>query len=135
MNLWKSRMFPIQISASSFRIGKFSVQIRLLLIAYFDTWCNILMYGNGIGFGICILQFLFCFFPQRRLLCWEYPLEYPLLMTNLCDVLDFSKCFVSVKICSVCFTRLNKSSMLPFTLSGDCGKNRLTELSFFLFVV
>lgn len=125
MNPWKSRMFPTQIRASPFRICKCSVQIRSLLIAFFDTWCHILVYGNVIGFGICILQFLFCLFfspPKRLLLYREYPVEYPLLLTHLCD---------GLKICSVSFTRLNKSSMLPFTLFGDCGKNRLSKLSCF----
>lgn len=47
----------------------------------------------------------------------------------------FFQVSVFVKICSVCFTRLNKWLMLLLTLSGDCGRNRLTKLSFFLFVV
>lgn len=138
MKLWKSRMFPKQMSAESFRIWKCSVQIRLLLIAYFQTCCHILMHGSGIGLGIYIPQlFFFCFLSPKGA-CYTGNIRWNThywWLTNLCDLVDFSESFVSVKICSVCFARLNKSLMLLFTLSGDCGTNRLTQLSFFKFVV
>lgn len=94
------------------------------------------MHGSGNGRGICILQFsllLFFFSSHGCLFHWEYPLEHPLLMTDeLVGFGGFFQVSVFVKICSVCFTRLNKWLRPLLTLSGDCGRNRLTKLFFFL---
>lgn len=48
----------IQMSALFHRICKVSVEIRGLLIAYFDTWQKTLLDGNQRGVQNVFLQFL-----------------------------------------------------------------------------